>query len=797
MLACYYVFMSKKRLVLLDTHAIIHRAYHALPNFHTSSGEPTGALFGVVSMILNILKDLKPYDIAATYDLPKPTYRHELYEKYKATRKKAEDDLIEQINKSRELLDALSIPIYQAEGFEADDILGTLANSLKKSGDFDEIIIASGDMDTLQLVDDRKVMVYTLKRTLKDTVLYDQKAVVARFGFLPSLLPDFKGLCGDKSDNIPGVPGIGEKTAQKLVSEFGDLDNIYKALENNDSRLAKLKITPRIKNLLLEHKQEAYFSKMLATIRVDAPVTFEKQKQKWSERVDIKKAEQIFLRFEFRRPAQTLKELLGLDKDKKQESREEVDEKLLTEAKIKLWLLRSDFTDPSYEDILSFTKEKTLKKALAVLDSKIKESGLQFVWNKIEKPLIPVIEHMNNVGVLIDKVFFEKLSVEFSGRLAKLEKKIFKEAGEEFNLRSPKQLSEVLFVKMGLKPPRGKKTQTGQISTSEEVLEKIKEQHNIVDLILKYRELHKLFSTYVQPIPKMVDKNGRLHTEFVQTGTTTGRLSSRNPNLQNIPVKTEEGKRIREGFVAQKDSKLLSLDYSQIELRIAAILSGDKNLKEIFVSGGDIHTAVASRVFHVKEEEVTPAMRRRAKVINFGILYGMGITSLRKNLGEGTTLQEAREYLDSYFAHFSGLAQWIKKTKQVAHERGYTETLFGRKRYFEGINSNIPYIKAAAERMAINAPVQGTQADIIKMAMSQSFDLINKKYDTARVKLILQVHDEIIFEVQQELAISFAGEVKKIMENVLPKTKACGVPIKVNAKMGDNWGALENIDDII
>src|SRR3989339_423636 len=689
----------KEKLVLLDAHAIIHRAYHALPDFATSKGEPTGALYGLVLMILKIATDLRPDYIVACYDLPKPTYRHEVYEGYKAGRAKTDDNLALQLEKSKEVCDALSIPIYSKEGFEADDMLGTIVEKTKNDKNL-EIIIASGDMDTMQLID-KRVKVYTLKKGIKDTILYDEKAVIERFGFQPKLLVDFKGLRGDPSDNIIGIAGIGEKSATDLIKNFGTIEEIYKVLKKNPEKLEAVGIRKGIIELLKEGGEEAKFSKMLATIRRDAPIDFKLPNQKWKEGVDIKAAENLFGVLEFRTMGARLRTTLGATTSPKDNSsvplpspaswgRAGDEVKDIEETKVALWVADSNISNPDLEDVLNFAGTDSPEKAKEIIFEELKKREGEFIFEEIEKPLLPIIEKMEKRGVLIDSKFLNDLNKNYSKQLKEIEKKVWQEAGTEFNVSSPKQLGEILFDKLGLTVKYQKKTSTGAKSTKESELQKMKDLHPIIPLILEYRELSKLVSTYIEPIPKMVDESGRLHAKFIQSGTTTGRMASSNPNLQNITIGSENGKVIRNAFLATKGFDLVAFDYSQIELRIAAFLSQDSKLIEIFKSGKDIHSAVASEVFGVRESEVTKDMRRQAKVINFGILYGMGVNALTQNLGSDR--KTAQEFYNTYFEKFNGLAKYLDNTKSEAEKLGYTKTFFGRRRYFEGLKSKLPFI---------------------------------------------------------------------------------------------------------
>ncbi|MFA5942318.1 MAG: DNA polymerase [Candidatus Paceibacterota bacterium] len=797
---------EKKRIVLLDTHAIIHRAYHALPEFTGPTGAPTGALYGLVSMLLKIITDLKPDYIAACYDLPKPTIRHEAYDGYKGTRGPTDDALVEQLKESRKVFEAFSIPMYEKEGFEADDLLGTIAHELKGEKGV-EVIIASGDMDTLQLVQGKRVQVYTLKKGINDTILYDEKAVKARFGFAPALIPDWKGLRGDPSDNIKGVKGIGEKTATELVADFGTIEDIYAKLEKGDAAFIKKGVKPRALALLKEGEEDARFSKSLATIRLDAPIAFALPEHLWRENVETTKVLAMFDAFGFRSLKERARKMLGApaqfdeflnphmtdgDSEGAAPKPSEIAPGRLAEAGVMLWLISSDFTNPSFDDILAFAKERTFDAAFTVLEQQLAELGrVREVYEKIEKPLIPVIDKMEQRGVLIDRTMLAGLAKKYTAEITQIEKRIYHAAGREFNVSSPKQLGEVLFDELQLTPERQKKTAGGARSTRESELEKIRDLHPIVSDILEYRELKKLLSTYIENLPPMLDAESRLHAEFIQTGTTTGRMASQNPNLQNIPMRSERGQAIRHAFVASEGFSLVSIDYSQIELRLAAILSGDEKLCEIFRIGRDVHTEVAAQVFHVAPEAVDGEMRRRAKVINFGILYGMGVNALRAQLG--STTAEAHQFLEEYFTTFKTLAEYLESTKGFARKHGYTETLFGRRRQFPEMKSSLPYVRAQAERMAINAPIQGTEADIVKLAMVQVDDLIEKEHAQEDAYLLLQVHDELVYEIRTERSEALGAKIKEILESVVSPAETNGVPIIADAKSGPDWGSMHKV----
>lgn len=791
--------MSKElnsTLVLLDTHAILHRAYHALPDFTSPTGEPTGALYGVTTMLLKIIEDFKPQYIVACYDLPEPTYRHEVYDGYKAGRSKTDESLVQQIIRSRDIFKAFGIPIIEKSGFEADDMLGTISHLTKDNKNL-KVVIASGDMDTLQCVDKKRVQVFTLKKGIKDTIIYDEEAVKKRFGFGPKLVPDYKGLRGDPSDNIPGIAGIGEKTATILISNFGSLEKVYSKLDKNEQVFLDVGIKPRIINLLKEGKEDAEFSKMLATIRIDALKTFDVKDSEWKVKVKTEEIIKLFTELGFRNVTDRIKKLFEIDVEDNFFLEEKINSTEIQKASILLWLLESERTNASYDDIIdfgqSFLKTTKWEEIVKKLEEKVRNEGLWNIFQSIEKPLIEVLEKMKVLGIRLDVPYLNKFSKKLHTEISDLEKEIFKQAGVEFNLKSPKQLGEVLFDTLGLKPKNAKKTAGGQRSTKESELEKLKNEDPIIPDILRYRELQKLISTYVDNLPESVADDGRIHSTLLQTGTATGRMASKDPNLQNIPIRTEEGRKVRGAFVAEKGCKLVSIDYSQIELRIASIMSGDPKMMEIFKQGEDVHAGVAMRVFCVEQNEVTPNMRRKAKVINFGILYGMGVNALRQNLGEGTTRQEAQEFLNAYFQTFTRLAEYLEETKSSARRLGYTETLIGRRRHFPGITSSVPFIKAQAERMAINAPIQGTAADCLRIAMVRIHNYIESLKKPDEVRMIMQIHDELLFEIKEEKVKTATSELVKIMEEVLETKQSKGVPLVADLKIGDNWNEMKEV----
>ncbi len=793
--------------ILLDAHAIIHRAYHALPDFSTRSGQPTGALYGLMTMLVKVITDLKPDYIIACYDLPGKTFRHTAYEEYKGTRKKIDDVLIEQLKKSREIFEAFNIPIYDHPGFEADDILGTLAELLKKEKN-NQVIIASGDMDTMQLIDGDQVLVYTLKKGITDTILYDEKAVKERYGFSPEHISDYKGLRGDTSDNIIGIKGIGEKTATTIIERFGSIEALYKALKKNPTKVKDdIKVTDRIINLLIDGEDEAFFSKELATIRRDAPVIFT-EPPVHATVYNPEAVEKLCLAYEFKSLGPRMRSLYSNDttpvltgkkSTEKAESQESVEDDTVIDRKylLALSLLDSENLHPSKAEVLSFSTDGTYQDAYTHIEAQLKKEGMDTLWSELEVPLLPIVDEMSRNGILVDLAYFKKMSETYHTELAKLEQTIWGLVGQEFNINSPKQLGEILFTVLKLNDQDGtktkiKKTTTGVLSTKESELEKLRGKHPVVDYLFEYRELQKLLSTYIDVLPSLVTPDGRIHSTFNQLGAATGRFSSNDPNLQNIPIKSEKGKAIRGGFVSAPGYTFIGCDYSQIELRVAALLSQDENLLQTFMEGKDIHTSVAMRVFHVEEPDVTSEMRRRSKVINFGILYGMGATALSQNLG--LPRKDAQVFLEEYKASYPTLAVYLDESLKFAQKQKYSVTLFGRKRNFKKIASPLPFIRAMYERMAVNAPIQGTAADVIKRAMVLVDQKISEKNLNDTVRLTLQIHDEIIFEVKDEKLREATELIISAMGGVLisPETEGMQVPpLEIHVSTGKTWAELK------
>lgn len=928
---------KKPKLLIIDGHALIHRSFHALPlSLKTSTGEIVNAVYGFASFLLNAIKDIKPDMIALALDKKGATFRHETYSDYKATRVKAPDELHEQVPRVKELAQSLGIKVFEIAGCEADDVIGTLVAKVPEA----EKIIVTGDLDTLQLIDEH-TKVYTMSRGLNDSFIYDEKAVRERFGLNIDQMIEYKALRGDPSDNIPGVKGIGEKTAIELLKEFKTVKNLYDNIESK-------KISERIRQLLKDHKKDALMSLDLATIRRDIKLSFEKEDLIFGN-FDREKALNFFKEMEFKSLMPRLLQIKGADKKAFiAQEQNRIDNKFLRNKKdlkytiiddeikfkkflTKLKLQKRFAFDTETSDLDSFSsdllgisfsfkekeayfvsiRQKTLakkteqtslfdakssnkihewlKKLQPILEDKnvkkighnvkfdikilkqfgvvvagvdfdtmiaayllspgnrqysldnlalhyfnfekissenllgqgknkltfseipleklglyacedaditfrlykklsqnLKKEKLDKLFSTMEMPLIECLVDMELNGIGLDINYLKKLEKEIDSLIKKTEKAIWEISGTEFNVSSTKQLQDILFNKLRISSFGLSKTKTG-ISTGAEELLKLKGRHKIIDLILNYRELTKLASTYIRNLPLLVNPiTKRLHTNFNQTIAATGRLSSTDPNLQNIPVRTELGRQIRRAFVPKKGNTLLSLDYSQIELRLAAHLSGDPGLIKAFKNNEDIHTATAATINQIPFDKVTKDLRRKAKAVNFGILYGQGPHGLSQSAE--ISYEEAKNFIDDYFAAYPGVKKFIDETLNQARHNGYVETIFGRRRYLEELNAQNMMLRRAAERMAINAPIQGAAADLIKMAMIEVKKLLEKKYKD-KVLMILQVHDELLFETDPKLAKEISEEIKNIMENVI-KLK---VPIIVDVKEGVDWENMKKI----
>lgn len=754
---------------MIDGHALVYRAYHALPNLSNSKGFPTGAIFGFFSMFLKAIEDMKPTHVLVTFDMKGPTFRDKLVGDYKAHRKPTPDDINLQLPRIKEVLKALNIPIYEKEGFEADDILGILS---RRSGKDTYNIIATGDMDLLQLVN-KNTVVYRFKKGFTDVVIYDETEMKKQFGLTPEQWVDFKALKGDASDNIPGVPGIGEKTAAELIKEYGSLIKLYKAVAKADPDLK-----PGVLKKLIEGEHYAELSYKLAMIDTTYDLDFDFDDCCLTD-YDQAHVLELFNELNIKSLIVKLPKLSKEAEEKIQATPPKIIKQtsklILTpeQAAVAAYLLNPG--QRNYDDRVNDDWN--------ILEKELKEKKLLDIFTDIELPLMDVLGRMTKVGVKLDLPWLARLEKQLSTQIDKITKEIHK-IGGEFNISSPKQLQEVLFEKLRIPTENLKKNKkSGGISTAAGELEKMRGLHPIIDLIFEYRELTKLKSTYVDALPALAASDGRVHTTYSQTIAATGRLSSNNPNLQNIPIRTELGREVRKAFIPDIGFKLVSIDYSQIELRIAASLSSDPEMIKIFKSGKDFHTATAARIFNVMESQVTPDQRRDAKTINFSVLYGVSAFGLssRSSMAHG----EAADFIKRYYQVFAGLKKYIDKQIQQVHEKGFTTNLIGRIRYYPDINSPNFAIRGAAERQSVNAPIQSLQADIIKMAMIK----IDKSITDHDCRMLLQVHDELVFEIKDDKLKDYASRIKETMESVF-KLK---VPVVADAKVGDNWNEMKKI----
>ncbi len=916
----------RKKLVLFDGHALLHRGYHAIPYLSTKDGTPTNAVYGFVTIMLKALTDLKPDYVAVAWDLPGKTFRHDMYPDYKGTRKETDKELIDQMPLTREVVEAFNMPLMEREGYEADDVIGTLAHRYGKELD---VVIVTGDMDELQLVDDH-VKVYTMRRGFSDTVLYDRAAVEAKYGVTPEEFVVYKALKGDTSDNIPGVPGVGDKTATDLVSKYKTLDGIYGHLDE---------LKPAVRKKLEENRKLAELSLELSRISREVELDFDLRRAHIHD-YDKKHVHDLFHRLEFRsllaklpghNTVNTISDQNSLfEHENEANSRPEpsrdhlktstyicVDsaEKLkdlatkLTQQKMFAFDTETDSLDvinanlvgmsfswkagEAYyvpvrhiegeqlpaEDVIGQLRPVLEDPKIAKVGHNIKfdyqvmkragvnlgpvgfdtmiaafllnpigraqtlgalafnELGIEMIdiaeligpkgkgqktfaqtpvaeatdyaaedaditWRlyellapqlrdygkvndvaeSMEWPLISVLGDMECAGVELDTDFLAKFAKEINARLTKIEEQIWELAGEKFNIASTQQLKVILFDKLKIESAELKKIKTG-VSTAAKELEKLRGAHPIIDLLFEYRESAKLKSTYVDALPLLVNKStGRVHTSYNQTIAQTGRLSSTNPNLQNIPVRTELGREIRKAFVAAKGKVFVAADYSQIELRLAAELANDKPMIEAFKSGADIHLLTAAEMYGIDPSEVTKDQRSSAKTINFGVLYGMNPHGLSQ--ATGMDFHESRAFIDRYFELRKGVADYIERIKKQAHEQGYTETIFGRRRPCPDVKSSNYVIRSAAERAAVNMPLQGTAADMMKLAMIK----IHQELPSG-AQMLLQIHDELIVECDKNQVEEVAAVLRRDMLGV----HRFEVPIEVNISSGTSWGRLEDL----
>jgi len=904
------------KLLLVDGYSLLYRAFFSSPPLTTKDKQPTGALYGFIRMVLNLLDEVQPECALVALDAHGPTFRHDSFEAYKANRSATPDDLQAQTARVRDLLKGLSIPYYEHVGFEADDILGTLSHLGAQRGD--EVIIVTGDGDSLQLVNEQ-VSVKLTRRGVSDLDTYTPQTVQERYGFGPELVPDYKGLRGDTSDNIPGIPGIGEKTAIKLITQFGDMDAIYENLES---------VTPpRIRELLRTHREIAFQSRDLARIITDLPleITIDACDLPDLQHDKERRAQalQTVREFEFKSliaryndadgegsgnveiedevPVTGLEPVVTRTADiaaaqawlkKKAESGQGIvlavhgelialaqqEEVLLFDGKLEElrdWLadeqinkiihdskalklqlrrqglklngvqsdtlLMSYLVEPSRQqhplswlgkkylscEVAEFAdteKKKTRAKAKSLFEEEseedeqavreederlghllalqacvtgllephlrqaLKEIGEEDVFQQLELPLVDILVAIERHGMLLDPLHLQKVGKQLEAEAARLQQEIWELAGEEFNIGSPKQLQVILFEKLGM--AKGRTTKTGH-STDVHTLEKLAEEHEIVSKILEYRGTTKLKSTYTDAlIAGLNPQTNRVHTSLNQTGAVSGRLSSTNPNLQNIPIRTEQGRDIRRAFVAPPGCVLLKADYSQIELRILAHITRDEPLLEAFRTGEDVHARTAADLYHVDVKEVDSEMRRKAKMTNYAIAYGVSGFGLAKQLG-GTTPGEGQEIIKRYFEALPGVKKYIDDTIESAKLNGYVQTLIGRRRPLPEINSPRGPERAGAERTAINHPIQGSAADIIKFAMLAVFEEMQKKQMKAR--MVLQVHDELVFELPPDEVETLAAMLRELMTAVPQKKLKLDVPLVVDISTGPNWNDTQEL----
>jgi DNA polymerase-1 len=894
---------KKPLLLLFDGNALVHRAFHALPPLtQPKTGELVNAVYGFASTLLKVFADYKPTHWAVAFDRPTPTFRHEMFEEYKAQRPAAPEELKSQIRKVHQLVDAFHIPVFEIDGFEADDVLGTLSKQADEQGI--ETIIVTGDNDMLQSVLPR-VKALAPRRGFTDTVLYDEGAVEQKYGIKPEQLPDLKALVGDVSDNIPGLPGIGEKTATKLLQQYGSLYGIYDHIEDIT--------TGKLQDTLREYRTQAFRNKELSTIVKDVTIKLDLKTCQVSH-YDRNEAARLFQELEFNK---LLPRLPQIQAESKQPSAvkcqivstevaleqligelevaqglaievETTDQKAamadlvgiaispsrgkvfyiplghqglnqppqlpLTEVATQLRAILGndsiakiayngkhvvgvladcgvEVSNLNFDPMLAayLLGEKSLGlKALAFnklgteiaapaeltglgkkrsslslmdvnrivgylcasvdvvwnlkdnLEAELRKQGLWQLFTEVEMALIPVLVAMESHGILLDTKLLREMSLEQGQELLRLEKEIYGNVGHQFNINSPQQLGRVLFEELRL--PQSRRTKTGY-STEASVMEALRGTHPIIELILKYRQLSKLKSTYVDALPALINhRTGRLHTSFNQTGTATGRLSSTEPNLQNIPIRGETGSKIRKAIIAPPKAYLLSADYSQIDLRVLADLSGDTGLIAAFAQDEDIHATTASKIFGIPAGEVTREMRRNAKTVNFGVVYGMSDYGLEQ--ATNLSREEASQFIALYFERYPKVKEYLEATKEQARKLGYVQTMLGRRRFLPEINSSNRMVREAAERMAINAPVQGSSADIIKIAMINIHGEMQKR--NLKSKMLLQIHDELLFEVpEQEVEV-----MKTLVNELMSRAVELRVPVKIDIKLGRNWGEM-------
>lgn len=851
-----------KKIIIIDGNSLLHRAYHGMRPLTNKEGEYTHGIYGFLRMLENLIKDEKPDGLGVAFDVGR-TFRHDLCEHYKAGRKETAVELKSQFPLLKEALRYMGIPVLEAEGFEADDILGTVGKI--GSENKDNIILVTGDKDAFQLINDYTTL-YLTRKGLSEIEKLNPKKLMDDYGFTPKQAIDIKGLQGDPSDNIKGVLGVGAKTALKLIQEYGDIEGIYDNIED---------LKGKVKENLIKYKEDAYFSRHLGTINQDVPIDYNHLEYSIAELGDKEKLIELFKRLEFnnvfkdlveaeqeettykecetcygqaefikafnkikgevvildiRLDNQDILSVEAFDGEKHLKYDVEFINPLTTDLFLEAMINKKckyvffdtksiyhlllnngkDIYSLEFEDISllayviyperNFTKDNVVKEFIGsdgdkqyycqqlhiifeLLNKKAVEEGVYGVYKSIEKPLSPILAKMEFHGVGLDREYLKTMEKEVVEKIGYLTNNIWKMAGSEFNINSTQQLGKILFE--NLKLPAWKKTKTG-FSTNQEVLEKLYDKHEIIPLILEYRKLTKLHSTYIEGLLAITKDTNVVHTTYNQTVAVTGRLSSENPNLQNIPVRLTEGRLIRKAFKPVTSGNLfLCADYSQIELRILAHMSGDEGMISAFQSGQDIHRKTASEVFGVEYDSVDSDMRRKAKAVNFGIVYGLSDFGLSRDLD--IPMAEAKEYIEKYFARYPKIRTWIENTILEAKNTLKVYTLTGRYRLLSDLKSSQYQVRSAAERMAMNAPIQGTAADMIKIAMIRVDDRLRK--ENLKSKMVLQVHDELILEVEKEELETLKDLIRFEMASAMDLS----VPLVVDLKVGENWYMVEEV----
>ena len=848
------------KLMILDGNSIVNRAFYGVRMLNAPDGTPTNGVYGFISILQKLMDEQKPDSVCVAFDVHAPTFRHKMFADYKGKRKPMPDELVAQMPVLKKALDAMGIKRYEKEGWEADDILGTAGKKCEQAGW--ECLIVTGDKDSFQLITDTTHVFHVKSRMGRtETAEYTPETFFEEYGFAPARIVDLKALMGDSSDNIPGVPGVGEKTAMELIQKYGTIDAIYAGLDSLD-------VKDGVRRKLSEGEESARMSFELATISREAPVEIVPEDNRWAlkpspelydvfhalgfskfiEKWGLEAGEAAAAAAESARmPEKDVLDAAGIEELKAAAAAAEhiavlpgdgsLDSVELCDGKT-VYRASWSASGEGYNQLLKFVFSPEVKKvshnvkdlmgllmaeglgtegfifdtalggylleateseytpqrlyarycggdmsgAQAVfelfpeLDKKIRELGMRKLMYDIELPLCRVLAEMERTGFLVDRKALYEYGEGMTGAIDALQKDIWADAGHEFNINSPKQLGDVLFGEMML--PSGKKTKTGW-STNADELEKLRGKHPVIQKVLDYRMLTKLKSTYADGLLKVISPDGRIHTSFQMTVTATGRLSSTEPNLQNIPVRKELGSEIRRMFVAPPGKVLVDADYSQIELRLLAHISGDAAMKEAFKSGMDFHTVTASKVFNVPVENVSHILRSRAKAVNFGIVYGISAWSLANDIGVSTA--EAKEYMDAYYARYSGVRQYMNSVVEKARADGYVSTLFGRRRYLPELKSTNFNTRSFGERVALNMPIQGTAADIIKLAMVNVYSRL--KNEGLEAKLILQVHDELIVECPE----SEEEKVKKLLDEEMENAVHLSVPLTAEAKSGHTW----------